>query len=285
MSDQFYLYLFEDALRTYPFNNVAHHITLDDIDYTPVTISHSAPTFSSDPSQSRITVRMRDDLSVALNYISHPPPFSTQLTIYEVVETEPSGNSLLVTRYEPHWRGQVVRIAWKDSFRAVEMTCRTKQDIHFSRESNEQGLDSLCRFHLGDGAHRQDGSGCPVNIENFKETAIVVDVDADISEPTMEVSGLAQANSYYVPGMVRVGDGDMRQIEACVTAGANKLLTLSRAFPSTSVQIGDSIDVFAGDDLTQETCSVKFGSETDSGAAWGGWKLTPNRDFQRDGLG
>jgi hypothetical protein len=29
---------------------------------------------------------------------------------------------------------------------------------------------------------------------------------------------------------------------------------------------------------------VVFGAETDSGAAWGGWKLTPNRDYQRYGI-
>jgi len=277
MSDQFYIYRFEDDLRSTLYSGVAHAISFNNEVYAPVSISHSQPTFSSDPSQARITVRLRDDLSVPLNYISHPPPYATYLTIYEVLATEIDGNVLVATEVDPHWRGQIVRIAWKDSFRAVEITCRTRQDIHFSRETNEESLNPLCRFHLGDGR-------CPVNIEDFKESAIVEAISADISEPTIIVSGLSQLNDYYRAGMIRLADRDMRTVDLALTSGGNKVLTLSRAFPSTSVQVGDSVDIFAGDDLTQETCSVKFAAATDSGAAWGGWKLTPNRDYARYGI-
>lgn len=277
MSDQFYIYRFADDLQAYPYCGVAHAIVYEGETYSPVSISHSAPTFSSDPSQARITVRMRDDLSVAMNYISHPPPYATELRIWEVLATEIDGNELLATEVDPHWKGQIVRVAWKDSFRAVEITCRTKQDIHFSRETNEESLNPLCRFHLGDGR-------CPVNIEDFKETAIVEAVSGDISEPTITVSGLAQTDEYYKAGMIRLADTDMRTVDKAVTDSGDKILTLSRAFPSTSVQIGDTVEVFAGDDLTHETCSVKFGAATEAGAAWGGWKLTPNRDYQRYGI-
>lgn len=274
MSDQFYLYCFEEGSGVrHLYSGVAHKVIYDDEDYNPVTIWHTPPTFSSDPSQARVTVHLRDDLTVAMNYISHPPPYKTELTIWEVKATEVDGNSLIATAVEPEWRGQIVRVAWRDSFRSVQMTCRTKQDVHFSREANEQGLDPLCRFHTGDGR-------CPVNIEDFKETVTVSAVSGDISEPTITVTGLAQIDSYYAAGMIRLGDGDMRTVDKAVSG----VLTLSRAFPSTSVQVGDSVEVFAGDDLTQETCSVIFGSQTDSGAAWGGWKLTPNRDYQRFGI-
>lgn len=277
MNQHFYIYDFEDALQRRTYSSVAHVALYEGIEYIPVTIRHSEPTFSSDPSKARITVSLRDDLSVALNYISHPPPFKSFLRIWEVLEIEVSGNQLLVTQVEPHWAGRIVRVSWRDNFRSAEITCRTQQDIHFSRESNTQGLDPLCRFHLGDGR-------CPVNIENFKETATVEAIDFTTSEPTITVSGLVQSDDYYVPGMIRLGDTDMRQIEACTTASGDKQLTLSRAFPSTSVQVGDTVEIFAGDDLTQETCTVIFGAETGAGAAWGGWKLTPNRDFQRNGI-
>lgn len=281
MSTQFYLYLFEDAASQYPFTNVSHPLTWEGVEYHAqqgehaVGISHSAPTFSADPSQARVVVRLRDSLDVAINYISHPPPYKTDLTIWEVKAV--SGQ--VVTEVAPHWRGQVVRVAWRDNFSAAEITCRTTWDIHSSKETMTESLNPLCRFHIGDGR-------CPVNIENFKESATVTDLSDDISEPTMTVDSLAQvSDTYYKAGMVRVGNGDMRTIDKCETVGGDRVLTLSRAFPSTSVQQGDSIEVFAGDDLTQETCTVIFGAETESGAAWGGWKLTPNRDYQAYGLG
>lgn len=279
MGDQFYIFRFEDVLRTYLYSGVAHSIVFDDEVYDPVSISHSAPTFSSDPSQSRVTVRLRDDLSVATNYISHPPPYATYLRIYEVLASEVDGNQLLATEVDPHWKGQVVRVAWKDSFRAVEITCRTRMDVHFSRETNEESLNPLCRFHHGDGR-------CPVNIEDFKETAIVSEVGPDVSEPTLTVDALDQiSNDYYKAGMIRLSDQDMRTVELVTNgSGSTRILTLSRSFPSTSVQVGDTVEVFAGDDLTFETCSVKFAAPTGSGAAWGGWKLTPNRDYARYGI-
>jgi hypothetical protein len=274
MSDQYYIYRFEEGNGVaHTFSGVAHAVGYEGETYDSVTIWHTPPTFSSDPSQARITVHLRDDLTVAMNYISHPPPYATELAIYEVLATTESGNTLIATEIDHHWRGQIVRIAWRDSFRAVEITCRTKWDIHSSREANTESLNPLCRYHNGDGR-------CPVNIENFKETVTVSALSGDISEPTITVVGLAQIDSYYAAGMIRLGDGDMRTVDKAVSG----VLTLSRAFPSTSVQIGDTVEVFAGDDLTQETCSVVFGAETDSGAAWGGWKLTPNRDYQRYGI-
>lgn len=274
MSDQFFIYLFADSARNYPFSGVAHPVTYDGVDYLPLSsISHTPPTFSSDPSQARVTVRLRDSLDVAINYISHPPPSETSLRIYEVLATEIDGNQLTATNTRPHWSGKVVRVAWRDSFRAVEMICKTRQEIHFSRETNTESLNPLCRFHNGDGR-------CPVVIDDFKEVATVSAVSDDISEPTVTVTGLAQTDDYYKAGMIRLPDGDMRTVDRAVSG----VLTLGRAFPATSVQVGDSVEVFAGDDLTQETCSVKFGTATDSGAAWGGWKLTPNRDYQKDGI-
>jgi uncharacterized phage protein (TIGR02218 family) len=271
--DQFYIYKFTDRDRDYLYTGVGHPLEYDGI-YAPIGISHSPPTFSSDPSQARVTVKLRDDLIVAMNYISHPPPSKTELRIWEVLETVPSiGNSLLVTRVEPHWAGQIVRVAWRDGFRVADILCRTAHEIHFSRETNNESLNPLCRFHLGDGR-------CPVNIEDFKEQATVTNISDDISEPTVTVSGLSQADSYYAGGMVRTADFDWRTVLQSVGG----VLTLSRAFPSTSIQDGDTVDVFAGDDLTFETCSVKFGAATNSGEAWGGWKLTPNRDYQKDGI-
>lgn len=271
--DQLYLYLFQDNAGSYPYTNAAHTVIYDGTVYAPVAISHSLPTFSSDPSQSRIGVQLRDSLAVAMNYISHPPPSKTELRILEVTDTDVSGNQLLATAIDAHWTGRIVRVAWRDGFRSADIQCRTAWDIHLSRETNTQGLDPLCRFHLGDGR-------CPVNIEDYKEQATVVDISDDISEPTVEVSGLGQADAFYAGGMIRTADYDWRTVLKCVSG----VLTLSRAFPSTSIQVGDTVDVFAGDDLTFETCSVKFGTATNSGEAWGGWKLTPNRDFQKDGI-
>lgn len=281
--EQFYLYKFESSDgQQWSYCNVSHPLVYEGVSYAAkgpddrgVTLSHTAPTFSGDPSQAHVQVRMRDSVDVAMNYISHPPPYKTELTIYEVLAL----SGLTVTHIEPHWFGQIVRVAWRDSFRVAEMTCRTLWEVHSTREALTESLNPLCRFHIGDGR-------CPVNIEDFKESATVTAISDDISEPTVTVDELVQAsNTYYKAGMIRISDQDMRTVDMVTNgAGVTRVLTLSRAFPSTSLQVGDTVEVFAGDDLTQETCSVVFGAATDGGAAWGGWKLTPNRDFQKYGI-
>jgi hypothetical protein len=205
---------------------------------------------------------MRDDLTVPMAYISHPPPASISLQIWEVLAVSGS----LITEVAPHWAGKIVRVGWKDSFRAVELTCKTLQEIHFSREALTESLNPLCRFHIGDGR-------CPVNLEDFKESVVVSNKSDDISEPTITVTGLAHADSYYTGGMVRTSDNDWRSVDKCVGG----VLTLSRAFPATTVQLGDTVDVFAGDDLTVETCSVLFGSATNSGKRGVAGHLRPPR--------
>lgn len=274
MSVQYYIYRFIDVSGSYDYCGVAHEIVYDDSSFLPVPISHTAPTFSSDPSQSRVTVRMKDDLQVALNYISHPPPYKIELQIWEVLEAETivGTNTLEATEVDPHWKGQIVRVAWKENFTEVEILCKTTQEIHFSRETNNESLHPLCRFHNGDGR-------CPVNIEDFKETVTVSAISDDVSEPTVTVTGIASPNTYK-GGMIRTPDQDWRTIEKQVLG----VLTISRAFPSTSLQIGDNVDIFFGDDLTLEVCSLVFGAATENGKAWGGWKWTPNRDYARFGI-
>lgn len=276
MSLQYFIYRFTTAQRDYGYCGVTHEIRWEGARFAPVNIAHSAPTFSSDPSQCRTIVKLKDDLQVALDYISHPPPYKTELRIWEVLDVEEDGNVLNALTVEPYWKGQIVRVAWKRNFTVAEITCKTLQEVHFSRETLNEGLNPLCRFHNGDGR-------CPVNIEDFKETVTVTDISEDVSEPTVTVSGILSANTYK-GGTMRTADFDWRTIVAQGTGPNIGVLTLSRAFPRTGLQIGDSVDIFFGDDLTEETCRIVFGAATENGKAWGGWKWTPNQDFGRFGI-
>jgi hypothetical protein len=278
MDTQYFLYRFETPERDYRHCNVAHPIVYDGETYAPLPIQHSPPTFSSDFSEARITVTVRQDFSVALNHISHPPPYETRLRIYEVLEAIPDNptNSYEVSRVEPYWKGKIIRPRWRASFSRVEITCKTLADVYFDKESNNESLHPLCRFFPG-GA---DGR-CPVNWENYKETVTVTVIGTETVEPQVTVSGIGQLTGWYTAGIIRTADGDMRTINLHESGG---VLTLSAHFPASTLQVGDTVDLIAGDDLTFETCTVKFGAETSNGRDWGGWKWTPNRDPQKSGV-
>jgi hypothetical protein len=275
---QYFLYRFETPERVYKYANVAHAILYDGEEYTPLPIEHTRPTFSSDFSEARVTVTIKQDFAVALNYISHPPPYETRLYIYEITEAVPDNltNRYEVSSVEPYWKGKFVRTRWRDSFRKVEIHCKTLADVYFDKESNNESLNPLCRFFPG-GA---DGR-CPVNWEDFKETVTVSAIGTDTVEPLVTVTGIGQIDGWYTAGIIRAPDGDLRTINLHESGG---ILTLSAHFPASTLQVGDTVDLIAGDDLTFETCAVKFGSQTEQGAAHGGWQATPNRDPQASGV-
>lgn len=273
---QYFLYHFSTPDREYHHTNVAHDITYGGATYTPLPIEHTRPTFSSDFSEARIVVTIRQDFAVALNYISHPPPYETRLRIYEVVQHTEVGNTLQADVVEPYWKGKFVRTRWRNSFRQVEIHCKTLADVYFDKETNNESLHPLCRFFPG-GA---DGR-CPVNWEDFKETVTVTTISTDTVEPQIEVTGITNPVGWYTAGIMRAPDGDLRTINLHEADG---VLTLSAHFPASTLQVGDTVDIIAGDDLTFETCSVKFGGQTEAGAAHGGWPNTPNRDPQRVGV-
>jgi hypothetical protein len=282
MDTQYFLYRFETPERDYRHCNVAHPIVYDGETYAPLPIQHSPPTFSSDFSEARITVTVRQDFSVALNHISHPPPYETRLRIYEVLEAIPDNptNSYEVSRVEPYWKGKIIRPRWRASFSRVEITCKTLADVYFDKESNNESLHPLCRY-MGPNDPR-----CPVNWENYKETGVVEEIGTDTVEPIVTVSGLTRPVPLYKAGMVRAPDGDLRVInldEESETDGWRDL-TLGSHFPASTLQVGDQLDVFLGDDLTFETCVVLYGGDTENGAAHGGWQHTPSRDPQRVGV-
>jgi hypothetical protein len=278
MDSQFFLYKFTTPSRDFRFTNVAHVLEYEEEEYDPIPISHSPPTFSSDFSEARITVSLKQDQSVALDYISRPPPYETRLRIWEVLRASQivGTNTYLVDAAEPYWKGKIIRPSWRDSFRRVEITCKTLADVYFDKESNNESLHPLCRFFPG-GA---DGR-CPVNWENYKETVTVTDIGTETVEPQITVSGIGQLTGWYTAGIIRTADGDMRTINLHESGG---VLTLSAHFPASTLQVGDTVDLIAGDDLTFETCTVKFGAETSNGRDWGGWKWTPNRDPQKSGV-
>lgn len=277
MTDQFFIYHFSNDALDRRYTNVAHTLVYEDNDYSYIEIEHSRPTFSSEFSDAQIVVSLKQDQSVALDYISHPPPYETRLRIWEVTETAEivGTNTLEVVSVEPYWKGKIIRPRWRDSFRRVEILCKTLADVYFDKESNNESLHPLCRFFPGGADDR-----CPVDWEDFKETVTVSDISVDTVEPQVTVTGIGQADGWYDAGIIRAPNGDLRTINL----HASGVLTLSSHFPASTLQIGDSVDLIAGDDLTFETCTVKFGSQTNTGEAWGGWKWTPTRDPQKVGV-
>lgn len=275
MAENWWLYAFSAGGQDFLHTNVAHPLVWNDATYNPTPVSHTRPVFSSDPTQARITVTLKDNFQAAINYISMPPPFETRLRIYEVREASLTigTNTYQVDEAEAHWKGRVIRVRWLDRFSKVALQCRTLADSYFNRETNLESSHPLCRFFTGDGR-------CPVDLENFKETVTVDVISTDTVEPTIEVTGITQPDGWYTGGTIKAPDGDWRTIVEHV----GSVLTLSRHFPASTLQAGDSVSIYAGDDLTFETCSVKFGADTNQGEAFGGWKWTPSRDYERFGI-
>ena len=83
---------------------------------------------------------------------------------------------------------------------------------------------------------------------------------------------------YFVNGHLITADGRSDTIDEYLP-GPGTVRTRS----NLGIAIGDTVTAVAGCDGAFATCQGRFGSETNNGLAWGGFRI-PSRDPQRGGI-
>lgn len=255
-----FLYRFEYGSTVRGFTNIAEDQSYNSEDYRHLSISHTAPTFSSEPSASEIDVEMHEDNAVADLFGIGPPPYRILLLIYEY-----NPETGVAT---PYWRGWVIRSSFDLTKSTVSFHCKTVWHF-FERESFTDSLSALSRYSIYD-----PRSG--VDIEVFRRGVAVTVLNDE--RDVVTVTGLSEIDGWATGGMIVAPDRDKRTILKHETVGADKVLTLTAAFPEFTLAVGFPADVYPGDDLLYSTWANKFDSGTNNGEAFGGWPYMPNVD-------
>jgi hypothetical protein len=252
-----FLYKFNAGSSTYRFVRVAQGREYADESYTPIQITHTLPTFSSEPQDAEIDVTIIESNELTEATLT-PPPYPIILTIYEMIGED----------VRAYYRGWVVRCQFNLTSSVIVLHLKTLWHF-YERESLTDSLSSLSRFSIYDARSGADTSALGVAI-----TVTEVNDERDI----LTVTGIAQLDDYFAGGYIEAPNQDKRTILADVTEGGDRHLYLNGGFSRFTLDVGFSATVYPCDDLTYETWANKFASLTDNGANWGGWQYTPNVD-------
>jgi hypothetical protein len=104
-----------------------------------------------------------------------------------------------------------------------------------------------------------------------------------INGATVTVSGVeAFIDDWFKAGFLITANGDTRDVLA--SDQSSGLITLTAALPSTSLGLGDTLDLYDGCDHVYATCFGKFGDETEDGDAFLAFPYTPLDNVFQSGV-
>lgn len=261
-----FLYRVEAGSQVYLYTNVSEEQVYGGETYHYIAVEHDAPTFSAEPQDAEIDVRINEVNAVADLFVLNPPPYSVVLRILEfdrVLET--------ATDY---YKGWIVRSSF-DLFKST-VSFHLKTLWHFfERESFVDSLSALSRYSIFDPRSGVDIT--PLRV------GITVTGFNDLRD-LLTVTGITELDGWFSGGIIVAPNGDSRTILLHETVGADKQLTLSGAFDQFTLDTGFTADIYPGDDLTYDMWANKFDSVTSNGEAHGGWPYMPNTDPARRGV-
>lgn len=244
-----YLYKFVNGDVSYFYANVGSEQTLDDDNYIPAKISHTAPSITEDISKSDVNITVAFDDPVARLYGPFPPPAETSVFIYKFYAG--------VTSPTLDWQGKIIRPEFDGPLaKLICVTTLSSLDTEGLPETHQ----NLCNAFLYDGR-------CPVLAVNFRQPISV----ASISGNNVTVTGIVQIDGWFKRGTFAAPNGDWRFIVEHVGG----VLTLDNPFPAESLSVDDAADIYAGCDRLYQTCITKFGAETGNGDAFVGNPIVP----------
>jgi uncharacterized protein len=221
-------------------------------------ISHTEATESQDAGRTGTTLIVSLANTLYRRHKEYPPHGDTTLVIYRQ-------NEIGGTPYQV-WSGTIFSPLVEGV--TVSFECLTDFELMARAEGLNDTFQALCNWFLFE-------YPCPVNRANWKVVTTVEDIDTE--NFTVTVSGADdKLADWFKIGYLEAPNGDKRTILADAVSGANHVFTLQQNFPSTSLKVADSADAYPGCDRAYTTCRDKYGSETGSGAAFGGNNIQAN---------
>lgn len=258
-----FLYHITAGSATYRFIHIDRALTHNLESYDPVQITHSVPTWSDEPQDAEIDVRVKDSIDLS-EVLLTPPPYPIIVRIYEWL-----GDS--ATDYYLGW---VVRCRYKLTEPLIELHLKTLWHF-FERESLTDSLSALSRYSIYD-----PRAGADISSLTQAVTAGTFNDQRDV----LTVTGATQPVPYFRGGFIEAPNLDKRTVVEDELVGLDRQITLSGGFARSTLDTGFPATLYPGDDLLYSTWANKFSAQTNNGESWGGWEFTPTVDPMKRGV-
>lgn len=264
-AEQVFLYRFAGPLATYYWTNAPESVTAT-IDGNSTTffhprggITHDNPTESPDAGRSGLTITVSHLNPIIRAHREFPPPGDIDVDVWRQLEAGGEVSHI--------WGGVVVETP-DESVGTIK--CQHVAELVAGSEGLSEKWAPTCPFMTYQ-------FPCPAQIANHSTSVTVTAIDTENFAVT--VTGITQVDGWFRAGVFACANGDKRFI----LDHAGGVLTLMQNFPASSLRVGDTAILIDGDDHLHETCAVKFGAETGSGAAFGGNHIQANKNMHQIG--
>ena len=240
----------------YRYTSTWATVTVAGHPYTPEVISVEPLELKPNQTDQRLTILCRQDLPVVTIARQARPRLRVRIRQFHLND---------LTAVQVFWVGSVIGV----SFQGVE--ARLLCDAGINRVDGllaPQQFGGSCQWVLG-------RPWCPVNLSSHTFAGTVTAVSG------LQVTASAWAGKpagYFVNGHLITADGRSDTIDQYLP-GPGTVRTRS----NLGIAVGDSVTAVAGCDGAFATCQNRFGSETNNGLAWGGFRIQI-RDPHRGGV-
>lgn len=243
--------------------------------YSPVPVDSPTLEATGDVNQSNISFTMAlsdldgNQIAIPRLNIAFPYPSRIGLTIYRYHH--------VTGTYTPAWTGLVKQIT--PAGHEAEIECETLLTA-MKRMGLADKFQTLCNFFL----YSEFGGRCPVVLANHARPGTVAEPPTGNA---LKISGIsAFGDNQFAGGFIEAANGDTRDILA--SEQATGLITITGAFPSSTVQSGSSVTLYDGCNHTNDTThgcrAPRFTVETNDGEAYGGFPHGPDKNVFSSGL-
>jgi uncharacterized phage protein (TIGR02218 family) len=223
--------------------------------YEPTAIRRSGIEQGNEINRAGLEITLPRDNLLANQFIAAPPDGVMSVTLYRYHVTD-TANEVIVL-----WKGRVggARLSGSELVLKCEPIATS-----LKRPGLRARYQLLCR-------HPLYSAGCGVAKESFMTSGTVV----SISGATVQVAAAAgKPDGYFVAGMLATNEGQRMIIGH---SGAN----LTLVAPMPSLEVGDSVRLYAGCDHSTATCLNRFNNL----ANFGGFPYIPQKNpFSGDAI-
>jgi uncharacterized phage protein (TIGR02218 family) len=243
------LYEFTSGETIYRYTNGDEDIVYNTYTYSAIPIERSAPVQSKESAQSKIRINMPRDSSVPQIFVNISPSNTVWVTILRYHRND----SEVIT----YWQGRVRGVVWTLS--KCELECEP-QDAMLKRMALWRTYQNVCN-------HALYSAQCGVQANANKFPVVI----GTVSDTTITSSDLSAITSgWLTAGFIKRRTPDAQQ--RFISSHSGNTITILQAFDG--LQVGETVDVFAGCLRDYGTCRTKF----NNGDNYGGFPYVPTRN-------
>jgi len=246
------LYEFYVLGQYWRYTNAEAAVVFLGAEFTPIPrLKRSSIKSTQNVERNEITISVRGDTPIAMEYLQGPPSEPVAVRIYQKHRDDPD--------YIVRYRGRVQNCSWVDNGATAELQC-TQINWSLKQPGLRRSFQFACPYPLFE-------QGCNLNRNAFEVTATVTVINARVL--TLSFSTTAYESNYFAGGYVswtrETGRRDRRMI---LDSSSN---TVRMQLTSIGLSVGDIVTLYPGCNHTTDACHSKFNNTRN----YGGFPFIP----------